>query len=353
MRFLLETDASVLVSQLNRGRTDLPGALITHWIAWIQLFDFDVKHVAGKKHTTADGLSRKPVTEEDIRERENEQDIEDFIDMELGSLRIAPISLADDEPLEAGYSEKSRQIATYLTSLRRPLEMGRKEFQKFKKEAIRYCVRERHLFRRNNKNVPMRRVVDDDKERQEIIEQLHDESGHKGREGTYRRINDRYWWEDLRAHVKAYVRSCDKCQMRDPNRQEEALNPTWISLCWAKVGLDVVYMPPKEGKKFLVAARDDLSGWIEARAIGNANSLSVAKFLWEDVICRHGCFGRLIVDGGPENKDLVEELAERYGIKRVQVSAYHRQANGMIERGHKPIVDALSKMTNGGLGKCV
>ena len=205
VRFLLETDASVLVSQLNRGGTDLPGALITRWIAWIQLFDFDVKHVAGKKHTAADGLSRKPVTEEDIRERENEQDIEDFIDMELGSLRIAPISLADDEPLEAGYSEKSRQIATYLTSLRRPPEMGRKEFQKFKKEAIRYCVRERHLFRRNNKNVPMRRVVDDDKERQEIIEQLHDESGHKGREGTYRRIADRYWWEDLHAHVKAYV----------------------------------------------------------------------------------------------------------------------------------------------------
>ena len=74
--------------------------------------------------------------------------------------------------------------------------------------------------------------------------------------------------------------------MRDPTRQEEALHPTWISLCWAKVGLDVVYMPSREGKKFLVAARDDLSGWVEARAIGNANSLSVARFLWEDVICR-------------------------------------------------------------------
>ena len=218
---------------------------------------------------------------------------------------------------------------------------------------MRYYVQGRKLFRRNNKNVPIRRVVDDDKERQEIMEKLHDESGHKGREGTYRRIADRYWWEDLHAHVKAYVRSCERCQMRDPTRQEEALHPTWISLCWAKVGLDVVYMPSREGKKFLVAARDDLSGWVEARAIGNANSLSVARFLWEDVICRHGCFGRLIVDGGPENKDLVEELTARYGIKRVQVSSYHPQANGMIERGHRPIVDALSKMTDGGLGNWV
>ena len=284
VHFLLETDASVLVAQLNRGGTDLPGALVTRWIAWIQLFDFDVKHVAGKKHTAADGLSRNPPTEDDIREREMEEDIEDFIDAELGSLRVAPISVTDGLPLEESYLEKSQQIAAYLTSLQRPAGMGRKEFYKFKKEAMRYCVQGRKLFRRNNKNVPIRRVVDDDKERQEIMEKLHDESGHKGREGTYRRIADRYWWEDLHAHVKAYVRSCERCQMRDPKRQEEALHPTWISLCWAKVGLDVVYMPSREGKKFLVAARDDLSGWVEARAIGNANSLSVARFLWEDVI---------------------------------------------------------------------
>ncbi len=35
VRFILETDASVLVAQLNRSGTDLPGALVTRWIAWI------------------------------------------------------------------------------------------------------------------------------------------------------------------------------------------------------------------------------------------------------------------------------------------------------------------------------
>ena len=61
----------------------------------------------------------------------------------------------------------------------------------------------------------------------------------------------------------------------------------------------------------------------------------------------------MIVDGGPENKDLVEDLAARYGIKRVLVFAYHPQANAMVERGHKPFVDALAKMTDGGLGNWV
>ena len=35
------------------------------------------------------------------------------------------------------------------------------------------------------------------------------------------------------------------------------------------------------------------------------------------------------------------------------LSAYHPPANGMIERGYKPITDALAKLTDGGLGSWV
>ena len=125
---------------------------------------------------------------------------------------------------------------------------------------------------------------------------------------------------------------------------------TWTTALWEKVGVDVVHMQPVRGKNYLVVARDDFSGWAEARALSKADSAHVAAFLWEDVICRHGLFRRLVVNGGPENKGLVAALTARYGIKRVAVSAYHPQANGMVKRGHKPIVDALAKMTNGGEG---
>ena len=39
---------------------------------------------------------------------------------------------------------------------------------------------------------------------------------------------------------------------------------------------------------------------------------------------------------------------EKYGIRQVVISPYNPQANGMIEVGHRPIADALSKMTQGG-----
>ena len=63
------------------------------------------------------------------------------------------------------------------------------------------------------------------------------------------------------------------------------------------------------------------------------------------MICRHGIFRKLIVDGGPENKKLVEALVKRYSIRHVVVSAYHPQANSMVERGYGLVIDALSNMS--------
>ena len=301
----------------------------------------------------------------------HEVEIDDFIDAELSSVRVFPVQVAgntgvpqsqaglaiNDDPLtedvgqtllEDGYSDESNQIARYLATLARPAGMKTSEFTKFKRKALNFVVRNRHLFRRANKNIPMRRVVDDKTQRTAIIEELHDQSGHRGRESTYRRVADRYWWDGQWNDVKAYVKTCEICQFRANDQEEEALRPTWTIDRWQKVGLDIVHMPPSRGFHYLVLARSDFSGWVEGRALRRATSESVARFLWEEVICRHGTPSKLVVDGGPENKDLVAALAERYNIRRVVVSAYHPQANGMVERGHAPIVAGLSKMTSGG-----
>ena len=74
-------------------------------------------------------------------------------------------------------------------------------------------------------------------------------------------------------------------------------------------------MPESGGFKFIVFARDDLSGWVEGRAIRAANSRNVAKFIYEDIICRHGCPRRIVMDGGSENMSLTKDLLEYYRIQ--------------------------------------
>lgn len=395
IHFVLETDANTLVAQLNRSAADLPGALVTRWLAWIRLFDFEVRHVPGTRNTAADALSRRPATPADVRELEEEVDIEDFIDAELKTIRMRPVRMEDGvmdrdpekeakrdgisstlfasanqqsqpgvaidshvdldtegddiaETLEDGYSEESQRIARYLVRKEKPADMSTKEFNKFKKKTAGFLVRDGHLFKKPGKLAPIMRVVDEEADRARILAELHDKSGHRGREGTYRKIAERYWWDALWRDVKDYVRRCAACQFRASLRTEEALFPTWSSARWEKVGVDIVHMPVDRGFRYLVLARSDFSGWVEGRPLRHATSENVARFLWEEIICRHGRISRMVMDGGPENKDVVEKLAERYGIRRIVASAYHPQGNGMVERGHSPITASLSKLTGGG-----
>ena len=255
----------------------------------------------------------------------------------------------DESVLVPGYREASQRIATYLITLQKPAGMDTKEFRKFKNYALHFRVLDCHFFRRNSRNVPCRRVIDNEADCQSILKSLHNESGRRGRKGTYKQIADQYWWERMEKDVKTYVQTCKQCQKQSKVTVEEALHPTWVSVMWSKVAVDVVHMPPCQGKHYLVVTREDLSGWVDVRALAKANSASVARFLWEDVICHHGVFSRLVVDRRDENKGEVIELTQRLGIKRLVISAFHPQANGMVERGHKPIVDALSKMTSGGI----
>jgi len=103
---------------------------------------------------------------------------------------------AANEPsdrLKPDYNDTSQQYATYLTTLKRPEGMTGKEFRKFKVEALKYIVLDGYLFRRASKNIPLRRVMDDEADRASILRALHEDSRHRGREGTYRRVADRYW----------------------------------------------------------------------------------------------------------------------------------------------------------------
>ena len=130
-------------------------------------------------------------TKSDLAEAEAEPDIDEFILAELNCLRVSPIFVDEPTPiLLEGYTELFRKIAAYFTTLQRPADMTAKEFHAFKIQALKFKIQDNHLFWRNSKNVPMRRVVDNLIERQTILQQLHDESGHKGRKGTYRRVAD-------------------------------------------------------------------------------------------------------------------------------------------------------------------
>ena len=53
-------------------------------------------------------------------------------------------------------------------------------------------MREKHLFKRANKNISLRRIINDEKNREDIIKSLHDELNHKRKKKIYKKIANRY-----------------------------------------------------------------------------------------------------------------------------------------------------------------
>src|SRR5216117_1926684 len=84
--FSVETDAQTLVWLLNQPPNDLPNAMITRWLTYMRLFDFDVKHIPGNKNGGADALSRRGYADGD---GEEDDTVDDYFDAKLYSIQAS------------------------------------------------------------------------------------------------------------------------------------------------------------------------------------------------------------------------------------------------------------------------
>ncbi len=347
VKFILKRNARVLVDHLNRFDTNLFDAFVIRWLVWIRLFDFEVRHVLDIKHIAADDLFRKSSSSNDLKKVAEKKNIDDWVNIQLDCVRVFSVSIAKEEQsfiLTSEYFEKSQKIVVYLFTLRKSSEMSLKEFNKFKKKVFRFKLQRNQLFRRNSKNVFMKRVIDNFEKRQRILKHLHDESDHRDKKNTYKRIIDRYWWNDLYDDVQRYVKTCSQCQLRNSIREEEAFHFIWVTLLWEKIEMNIVHMSSHKEKHYLIVARDDFFDWTKTRALLEARTWRVTKFFWEDVICKHDYFEKLTVNDESENKEILDELVQRYRIKKMITSSYHSQINEMIKRDHRSLFNALFKM---------
>ncbi len=276
--FMLETNANMLVAQLNRAATDYPRALITRWLTQIRLFDFEVRHVPRKQHTVADALSQRPRHPDDTDL--SDKDVNNWILTELGVYEICPMiasnnndseELGEEDPelqsrrlilqdmkdrivrlqeqgeidsrdsdnSSKGYddldyktpiskakdSEDFIRIANYLTTLKKLKDMSLLEFQKFKREVLNYRVYRRKLQWLLTKGMPIKLVINDKRTRAQILHDVHDRNRHRGRESTYYRVLQQYFWHGYYKDVMDYVKTCEECQFRTVRREEEAIYP--------------------------------------------------------------------------------------------------------------------------------
>ena len=358
----VEVDAKYIKGMLNEPDLQ-PNATLNRWIQGIFMFDFTLIHVPADKHKGPDALSRRPLGIGETIEEHDDSWIDEIAlytqyhgPYDVQSTRIPKppanqeyfhrVSLVTDLIQE----ERLRKIKQYLETLEMPEFSKNSQRHRFLRQCAQHFIQGGDMFRRYPHRMPLK-VIFSPESRTAIIKEAHDNHGHHGEQATFETIRHRFFWPHYFTDVRQYVRSCRECQIRSIKKIETPLIISTPATIFAKIYLDIMHMPKAQGFRYIVAARDDLSGACEARALKSASSRAVSQFLWEQIICRYGTIGSIVTDNGSETKGAFAILAERYGIPHIRISPYNSKANGVVERGHFTLREAIVKACQGNINK--
>ena len=375
---IVEVDAASIKGMLDHPDIQA-STLINRWIQGVQQFDFQLVHVPAYKHKGPDALSRRPVTSQDSSD---ESDPEAWVDNialftqlnpdkpspQISStsfpspafndtlyMDFLPSPLHDPSYFYAGAvkqhdpEQELIDILRYHVSKTHP-PMNSRNKRRFVRKANQFFIQGTHLYKQSPSSPPQV-IIFNKKRRKAILWDMHEENAHHGVWAVAKQTTLRYYWPDIPNDIKHHIQSCHTCQLRSTKKMHLPITISQPRHLFSKVYLDVMKMPKAQGMRWLVACRDDLSGVTECQAIKKDTAKAVANFFYHQIILRYGNVLEVVTDNGPSFQKEFRQLLEGYGIKQITISPYNSQANGVVERGHYNIREALVKLCKHDISK--
>ena len=128
------------------------------WIAWIQLFDFEVRHVSKKRYTAVDKFLKWLKVE---RKTDDIENIDEFINVELNVVRIFILEAEKKiNILKSEYLCENQQIVYFLSIMKKFKNVLVSDYFRFCKKTVRFLVQKNHLFYCQRKNVLLVWIID-------------------------------------------------------------------------------------------------------------------------------------------------------------------------------------------------
>ena len=314
-----------------------PTGRLARYLLILSEFDADIIHKKGKLNVDCDCLSRDPVSENS--EQDNDDD-------ELPLLTIDVPSLAELQEGEPYFAN----IKIALTNPNNNLPPATNRIAK------NFVLIDDVLYKKNPSGVGFPNLLAVPQAlKKQILYDYHNHplgGGHLGFAKCYNKIKDRYFWLGLLKDVKNYVRSCMDCQLRKETSNQPPpglLQPIRVGRPFEKISVDLLgpVHRSSSGKNFIIVVSDFATRYVESGALRDAKATTVARFIFQNIICRHGCPREILSDRGTVfRSELVSELLRILGIQQLFTTAYHPQCNGLTERWNKTVVDSLSLYMN-------
>ncbi|XP_015971480.1 uncharacterized protein LOC107494952 [Arachis duranensis] len=267
------SDSQVVTSQVN-GNYQTRDSLLQKYLEKVknlsQKFEeVTVHHIPRERNTRADLLSKLASTKPGEGNRSLIQ----------GMTREPAVAL-----------HLSRLGSSWLDPITNFLENGKlpedeKDAAKLRREAAKYAVIQGQLFKKGL-NQPLLKCLHPD-QMDYVLREVHEGCcGHHigGKALARKLIRAGYYWPTMMADSKEFVRKCVKCQENANFHRAPAseLSLLTSSRPFSQWGVDLLGpFPVGPGQvKYLIAAIDYYTKWIEAEPLASISSSNCKKFMW-------------------------------------------------------------------------
>ena len=186
--------------------------------------------------------------------------------------------------------------------------------------------------------------------RRHIFDVFHGLS-HAGVRPTQRAVSARFVWHGMRSDIRRWCKECHACQSSKVSRHVRAPLTTRDPPDdrFRSLHVDIVGpLPTSEGMQYLFTIIDRFTRWPEAIPMPDAKAVTCANALIRHWISRLGVPSDITSDRGPQfTSALWTELHRLLGISSHNTTAFHPQANGLVERLHRQLKASIKARTTG------
>ncbi|KIN93863.1 hypothetical protein M404DRAFT_169988 [Pisolithus tinctorius Marx 270] len=202
---------------------------------------------------------------------------------------------------------KIEMIRAFLATRERPPDLTDAQYSSFFNSASHFFLLDDNLWHRELHG--RHQLVIDESKQYCLIKEVHDNLRHKGVFMVCTRLLLRFWWPLLVEDVKWYVCTCHECQIRQTQKLHIPPTVPMIGGLFHKAHIDMMLMPKAGGYHYIVQAHCALTSYPKWRMLRAENNA----------------------------------LAMQYHIHHIRISPYNSQANGIVERHHYDVCEAIMK----------
>ena len=156
----------------------------------------------------------------------------------------------------------------------------------------------------------------------------------------------------MKADVRRHCRSCLVCASRKGGKRtfKPPLQPIPVGGPFHRVAVDILKLPlTSNGNHYVAVFMDYLTKWPEAFAIPDQKAETIAPLFLEHIVCRHGIPEELLSDRGANFlSNLIQEICQVLGVKKINTSGYHPQTDGLVEKFNATLISMIAKSTSDG-----